>query len=194
LELTRRWPDKNDAGSRSAAPDGLVLGFDHRRTERRCSGETPDVVGGLSKVHEAEHQRAGSAAYVEKDSSVRSRHANRERLAPRSPGHGKGRFDQAALEVGPRYPSIERGKGALSMIERLSSGQVHLDATSLIEHERQYAGLGRASRRCGSSDLKLCPIAHWSISKRLSGNWIAIARRIFRVATPRLACRRARAR
>jgi hypothetical protein len=145
----------NDAGSRSAAPHGLVLGFDHRRIKRRCNGETPDVVGVLSKVHEAEHQRAGPAADVEKDISVPSRNANNERLAPRSPGHWKGRFDEAALKVGPRDPSMERGEGALSMIERLSSGQVHLDAARLIEHDRQYAAPGRALRRCGLSDHHL---------------------------------------
>ena len=34
---------------------------------------------------------------------------------------------------------MEREEGALSMIERLSSGQVHLDLARRIEHEQQYA-------------------------------------------------------
>jgi hypothetical protein len=62
-----------------------------------------------------------------------------ERLTPRSRGHWKGRFDQASLKVGPRDSSMERVDDALSMIERLSSGQIHLDLAPRSEHEQQYA-------------------------------------------------------
>jgi hypothetical protein len=45
---------------------------------------------------------------------------------------------------------MERDEGVLSVIERLSSGQVHRDAGLLIEHEQQYAGLWRS----GLSDAR----------------------------------------
>jgi hypothetical protein len=65
------WPEELRACETAAAivETGsqwrLVLGFDHRRAEHRCSGETPDVVSVFSKVHEAEQKRSGPAAHVQ---------------------------------------------------------------------------------------------------------------------------------